>query len=632
MLSSLVKAVIGLWPLWLWVLSRQIAGNLAQGGPYYRTALAAAPLLLYGLGHMALARNNGQRPSLVLLLALGSVVAGILGFAAEYERWQPYLGQAGYTWGFILRHLDYPLSLVSLTAILAPVLACLSLEWKNILVKRPKNFRISQETTHGSARWLPMPEAQKKLSEGGLVVGEAHIPSERPGFGGRAPLLCFDGRGHLLTISGSGGGKTISVAVPNCLTWQGPLVAHDPKGELARMCARTRRELPAGRQVAILNPGDPETASFNVLGWLDPQNDLVIENARAVASWLGPGEEPKGENAYFYKDAAKLLQTLILHVVSSPGLPSEMRTLLEVRKLITSPHLPLFLRQIHESGDDFCFGVPAQLAGEFVGLINLAPKQWAGIIGHASEMTVWLNTPSLARLVCGAGSGPKFNPQDFVSGELDIFICVPLKTLDSTPEVARLILGALLNTKYEQGAKNSDERTLFLIDEMPRLRKMEILETARDAGRGYGITLWAIVQDLGQLEKHYGEAGRRSWLESSQIKTFFGISDPETATMLADMLGQLTIEVTSTGQSTGRSGKTTDFFGQNTDSRNTNTNLTARALMTADEIMRMAVDKDGVPDEQLVFLRGSAPLKCGMAKWYRRPEWASLVDHKQPER
>lgn len=615
MVGALVKALFWLWPFWAWFLIRGLLGSLTLGGEYYSTALALGPFLLYCLGLILLGRNPGHRPSALPLLAVGSIVAGVLGFVAEYERWHLYLGLPGYTWNFILQHLDYPLSLVSLLAILVPLITMVG-----------RNLSPHHGTAYGSARWLSMAEARKKFDAGGLVVGEAYVPSENPILGGRAPLLFFDGRGHLLTVSGSGGGKTTSVAVPNCLTWPGPLVAHDPKGELAGMCARARQALPANRQVAVLDPSDPCTAGFNVLGWLDASRDQVIENARAVASWLGSGEEPQGDNAYFYKEAAKLLQTLILHVVASPGLPSDMHTLREVRKLVASPELHLFLEQIYNAGDSFCFGAPSKTAGELLRVIKPAPKQWAGIVGFASEMTAWLDTPSLARLVCAPDSDSGFSLQDFMAGRVDVFVCVPLKTLDSTPQVARLIIGALLNAKYEQGVNNSGERTLFLIDEMPRLRKMDILETARDAGRGFGVTLWAIIQDLGQLEKYYEETGRRSWLENCQVKTFFGISDVKTASLLAEMLGKSTIEIATTGQSTGTSRGFMEIFGHHNTSTNTNVTLTGRDLMTADEIMRMAVDNAGVPDEQLVFLRGTAPLKCGLSKWYRRPEWVSFVD------
>jgi len=47
--------------------------------------------------------------------------------------------------------------------------------------------------------------------------------------------------------------------------------------------------------------------------------------------------------------------------------------------------------------------------------------------------------------------------------------------------------------------------------------------------------------------------------------------------------------------------------------------------MTPDEIMNMAVDEKGIPDEQLVFVRNREPLRCGMAKYFRRPEFNKLV-------
>ena len=84
---------------------------------------------------------------------------------------------------------------------------------------------------------------------------------------------------------------------------------------------------------------------------------------------------------------------------------------------------------------------------------------------------------------------------------------------------------------------------------MPRLKRMELLETARDAGRGYGVTLWAIIQDLGQLEKWYGKTGVRSWIENSQVRTFFGVNDVETAETISKMLGKETIETETLGKS-----------------------------------------------------------------------------------
>ena len=42
--------------------------------------------------------------------------------------------------------------------------------------------------------------------------------------------------------------------------------------------------------------------------------------------------------------------------------------------------------------------------------------------------------------------------------------------------------------------------------------------------------------------------------------------------------------------------------------------------------MTLALDEDGVPDEQILFVRGRKPLRCGLAKYHRRPELAVLAD------
>jgi type IV secretory pathway TraG/TraD family ATPase VirD4 len=71
------------------------------------------------------------------------------------------------------------------------------------------------------------------------------------------------------------------------------------------------------------------------------------------------------------------------------------------------------------------------------------------------------------------------------------------------------------------------------------------LEEARDVGRGLGIKLWVIVQELGQLRKLYGQDGISAWLENTGIQHFFGIKGLETAKRLVDTLGETMVDVSS---------------------------------------------------------------------------------------
>src|SRR5260370_9359660 len=151
---------------------------------------------------------------------------------------------------------------------------------------------------------------------------------------------------------------------------------------------------------------------------------------------------------------------------------------------------------IYAKGSGYGFGFPAQLAGN---LKDITEKQFSGFYGEAGNATSWLAIPSLAHLVCGEG----LRTGNLVSGKVDVFITLPLKVLQSSPQAARVILGALLNAVYEARG-NIGGRMLFLLDEVARLGYMGILETARDTGRKYGINLCLLYQSLGHLTHTWG--------------------------------------------------------------------------------------------------------------------------------
>ncbi|QUI63122.1 type IV secretory system conjugative DNA transfer family protein [Pseudoalteromonas sp. A22] len=596
-------------PIIIWYLSRVFAGSLAEGSEFYGVALTLGPFLLF-LVSFGLYRSRILPLTVYALGMLGSVVSGIYALWAEYSRWQ---GQ-GYDFFTVLSHLDYPLVLSGLVCITVPlftIYTATDFYKKSRLLSQNKSLQ-------GSAQWMPLREAKKVLSNGSLVLGEAYSPNKEE-LAGKAPLLHFDGSGHLITVAGSGGGKSVSVAIPNTLNWQGNLVVHDPKGELASLCAQARKA--KGQKVVVLDPNSNDSDSINILDWIDTSSAQAIEDAQAIISWLNPGEETGGHDDYFEKEGEKLLLTLLLHVLFSPQFSKENKTLIEFRGLVSSGIVEHILeKDILSQGVDYGFGVPVQYAEELLVIAKTAEGQWAGIIGHASNITAWLSQPNLAALVSGKTSS-QVELMELATGQVDFFINIPLKTLETTASPARLIIGALLNIKYDYAKQHQGEKpdkALFLLDEMPRLKKMEVLETARDAGRGAGIILWSIIQDLGQLEQFYQKHGCRSWLENAKVKTFFGISDFETAKLLSEMLGNETVLSSSINDSQqhgmsagGNSGRSYQTI--------------AKPLMAPSEIMSMKVDSNNDPDEQLIFVRNCLPIRCGMAKYYRRQEFNNMV-------
>jgi len=147
---------------------------------------------------------------------------------------------------------------------------------------------------------------------------------------------------------------------------------------------------------------------------------------------------------------------------------------------------------------------------------------------------------------------------------------------------------------------------------------MSILETARDAGRKYGVNLCLLYQSLGQMRGSFGEAGQRAWFDSAFLKCFASIQDLETAEMLSRACGEFTALGDSftegSGSSSGRD------YNSRSRHQSSSRQQVARRLIKPEEIMQRMQD-----DEQIVLIRNAAPLRCGRAIYFRRPEMVERV-------
>lgn len=471
------------------------------------------------------------------------------------------------------------------------------------------------------ADWWSMKEARRILSDPtGLVLGEACVPKDEPDQIGIAPLLRWRPSGHLLTVAGSGAGKGVSVVVPNCLAWGGPLVVHDPSAETLAI-VRLHREA-MGRKVRVISIL-PDTDGVNVLTWLDPESKRFSIDVRTVVSWLDRGESGGSDDDNSFGGLARTLcAALIMFVLTSPTIPDGERHLLKVRELGASPHLAGLLKTM-VGIRDVARGAMANAASMVLTTMK-SEETYAGVSMHFDKLTSCLE--GTEEILSGNVSNEKrFALEDILRGDTDFFICLPADVLESQPQVVRILLGALA-TLFLRNTERTQHDTLFVIDEMPRLGSMRVLATARDVARKHSLFVWAIVQDLGQLEEAYKKTGARSWLASPAVLQFFGVNDLETARMLSERCGDYTAIQESEGTAKGNTSKGADLWpGSWSDTKTKNSQPTRATLISPDEILSLTVDENGNPDEQLLFIRGRRPLRCGLAKYFRRREMAGLV-------
>jgi type IV secretion system protein VirD4 len=475
-----------------------------------------------------------------------------------------------------------------------------------------------KRSVHGDAEWMPLSEAKRLFPEaGGIVVGEAYrvdkdSVAERGfraddaqswGVGGRSPLLCFDasfGSTHGLVFAGSGGFKTTSVTVPTALKWGGSLVALDPSNEVAPMVVEHRRK--AGRDVFILDPRDPSTG-FNVLDWIGRFGGTKEEDLVAVANWVvtDTGRQASIRDDFFRASALQLITALIADVCLSGHTEKENQHLRQMRANLSEPE-PKLRERLQAIYDNSVSEFVKENVAPF---IAMTPETFSGVYANAVKETHWLSYPNYAALV----SGSSFATDAITSGKTDIFVNLDLRALEAHPGLARTIIGALANAIYNRNG-DVNGRTLFLLDEVARLGYLRILETARDAGRKYGISMVLLFQSIGQIREAYGGRDATSkWFESASWVSFAAINDPDTADYISRRCGNTTVEVDQLSRSSQMSGS----------SRTRSKHLTARPLILPEEVLLMR------GDEQIVFTAGNAPLRCGRAIWFRRADMKSIV-------
>lgn len=663
-LRFVIKAAIAILPLVIWYPAWRYAHGLWGDAllDWYQNGLSPASAM-YRFGYAAWPSIALIGPAIAMSVALllrrsGMVlpltaIAGVLGMAGatlltvwpETTRLLSY--RPTYAWSDILRTTDMAMFYAGVVGFLLTVSGIRLLLGKSLRTQSVKPVERAPSDSFGHADWMDMKEAQNLFSDrsnpkgqkeqkfGGIVIGEAYrvdqdAPARRGqkfdprdrktwGKGGKAPLLTFDlswGGTHGLVFAGSGAYKTVSICVPTLLTYRGPIVTLDPSSELAPMLTQARTA--KGRRVISIDPMKG-TGSFNALDRLTRTSPLIDGDIRSVVDWIC-GEKVSATRdvpastsgkAFFEGRGKAIVEALLSDIVFDNSLPDDKRNLVTLAERLAFPEKKMRaeLARIHEQSAS---PRGKHLAGQLMGLVA---ETFSGVYGNMSEQTEWLANPAYARLV----SGNSFRTADLVAGNLDLFVNIPMKVLESTPALARVVIGSLLNAVYEADGNLPGGRVVFLLDEVARLGYMNSLARARDAGRKYGITLTMLYQSEGQLREQWGDGGKSAWFESASWRSYAAIGSLEQARAVSEALGEHGVVLNSETKNRGKSAKPLEIGTASTGASEQKSER-GRRLATVSEILA-----DARADEQFVFVQGRKPLRCGRAIYFRRPEMVSKV-------
>lgn len=415
--------------------------------------------------------------------------------------------------------------------------------WGRLVDGLPRGTDAIRETINRkeSARWARADEVLAHVRRSGeIVLGKLdHF------------LLGVSDDKPLLTGASARTGKTARVLKASLYVYQGSAVVLDPKGELARDTAAHRRDV-LRQQVYVLDPfgcsGLP-SAHFNALAEIDPSSPSAVDDIDVVAQAVILSEHDN-EGSHWTNSAEGLTRGEAMYTLT---LPEEDRNLVTLRQLLMLTYPPLVeLREAFEANKVKDPDMAVQnalfmamfeardvfggaLSGTGSGLLRKNERERASIISTAETQLRFLDSPPLQAI----SKKSDFRLAELAERPTTIYLCLPAGRMESHFRWLRLIVRLALLALERRGTwPRGKPPILFMLEEFPTLGHMPIMEQAAAYFPGFGVKLWAVVQDLSQLKRHYP----RSWgtfVGNCGVVQFFGNNDEDTLSYISDRLGSL---------------------------------------------------------------------------------------------
>jgi len=479
------------------------------------------------------------------------------------------------------------------------------------------------EDLHGSARWATkadIGETNLIQAKQGVYVGGWHEKSIM-----HLHYLRHNGPEHILAFAPTRSGKGVGIVIPTLLAWAESTVVYDIKGENWAKTAGFRSQ--AGQICFKFSPVEPESSSrFNPLAEIRLFTGRDVSDAQNIANMLVRTGEDSPQERYWQDAAASIATGMILHVCYAAALDDRQASLSQLAGVFTRPGfnfretLTELLTYTHDKDNAHGWRLPTGEATrthpvvkeKVQEMLDKEDKDFSGVLSTAKTALTLYSDPLVSRTT----SVSDFTIQDLVNHErpVSLYLVVPPSDKIRLRPLMRLIFTMIVNRLTEkldfQGSEQlrNKHRLLFLIDEFPSLKRMEIFADALSYMAGFGLKAYLITQDIRQIVDEYGR--NESIVSNCQVRVAFAPNQYDTAELLSKMTGTQTIRKASFNFSGSRMSPVLDRISTHMDE-------IERPLMTPDEIMRLRPPKKErggnqekiiAPGDMLIFVSGHYPI------------------------
>jgi len=436
------------------------------------------------------------------------------------------------------------------------------------------------------------------FGDDGIIIGEAVKDAVKQ-------VFCYRGDRHLLTVAPTRSGKGVSHIITNLLCYEGSVLVIDVKAENCKVTADARREM--GQRVIVVDPmgiSGETPARINPMDLIKLIDPEAPEQAMSLAESLVI-QSGKASDPFWPAESKAILQGLTLHVAFDEKYEGQ-RNLGTVRDLLLLPD-----DQMTALFEEMAASPHHVVASCGARQLQKDPKLLSNVLASAQAETHMLDSMSLRECM----SVSDFDFEELKTDKVSIFIVIPPDKLETFGRFLRLIVQQAIMVNARNLDIKPEKPVLFILDEMPALGRLNMVEQAFGLMAGYGIQLWGICQDLSQLRKVYGQ-DYETFIGNSGVVSYFGSPDKTSAEYFSAMCGVTTVWNLSSAVATALSSSSGGSGGGSSSQSTTTTDnraATQRKLAYPDELMRLP------KNQQLVLIEGTMPIMAQKIRWFEHP-------------
>ncbi|MDP4146185.1 MAG: type IV secretory system conjugative DNA transfer family protein [Bacillota bacterium] len=388
--------------------------------------------------------------------------------------------------------------------------------------------------------------------------------------------------GHVIVIGGQGTAKTQSVSLPTLLTWKGAAIVIDIKGELHSFTAGYREKV-IGSKVYVFDPDDPNCDCY------DPLEQIKeIDGATELARNIIPTQE---KDPFWSQCAQGVFASAILDGINKNQAFGDICE----RILVTEPNQ--LIEELFNSEDNRVKLLCSAANG-------IAENTLTGVF---STLRTYILTFASDEKIRNATRKTSWTPAVLEEGAT-----IYLRIHESMIGQYKGLIASMISQTFRYLTKRKDHQQpsiLMLLDELPRLGKVEGLAEAMGTLRSRNVHIVPIVQSLSDLDRHYGKEIRKIVIDNTSYKVILGVGDFDTQKYFSDLSGTHKV-----WQKSYNNGGLLGMTKGNTDS------LVEEKVIKPERFGQLKVDK-----KSIVFgLR--EPIEVDKLLAYETPKYKKLID------